>query len=72
VDVLTAPYKNIFLDYHEDLLFTDLAALNEKSADWLVKYNSIRPYKGLVLKTPMQYITENKPQCNMWWAHTHY
>ncbi|ORU94662.1 MAG: hypothetical protein A6F70_09605 [Cycloclasticus sp. symbiont of Bathymodiolus heckerae] len=59
-----------FVDYHEELLFTDLAAFNEKLADWLVKYNSIRPHKGLELKTPMQYIIENKPQCNMWWTHT--
>jgi len=59
-----------FVDYHEELLFTDLAAFNEKLADWLVKYNSIRPHKGLGLKKPMQYIIENKPQCNMWWTHT--
>ena len=39
-------------------------------ADWLVKYNSVRPHKGLGLKTPMQYIIENNPQCNMWWTHT--
>ncbi|ORU89495.1 MAG: hypothetical protein A6F71_00590 [Cycloclasticus sp. symbiont of Poecilosclerida sp. M] len=59
-----------FVDYHEELLFTDLVAFNEKLADWLVKHNSIRPHKGLELKTPMQYIIENKPQCNMWWTHT--
>lgn len=54
-----------FVDYHEDLLFTDIDAFNEKLADWLVQYNSVRPHKGLALKTPMQYIIENKPQCNI-------
>ena len=59
-----------FVDYHEELLFTDVNLFNELLADWLVKYNSVRPHKGLGLKTPMQYIIENNPQCNMWWTHT--
>ena len=46
-----------FVDDHEELLFTDVNLLNELLADWLVKYNSVRPHKGLGLKTPMQYIT---------------
>jgi hypothetical protein len=29
-----------FVDYHEDLLFTDLALFNRKLADWLVFYNA--------------------------------
>ncbi len=32
-----------FVDYHEDLLFYDLPAFNEKLADWLVWYNYQRP-----------------------------
>ena len=60
-----------FVDYNEALLFTDIDAFNEKLADWLVQYNSVRPHKGLGLKTPMQYIIENKPQCNRWWTHTY-
>jgi transposase InsO family protein len=33
-----------FVDYHEDLLFTDLAVFNRKLADWLVFYNTERPH----------------------------
>jgi len=29
-----------FVDYHEELLFTDLALFNRKLADWLVFYNA--------------------------------
>jgi hypothetical protein len=32
-----------FVDYHEELLFTDLARFNQKLADWLVFYNTQRP-----------------------------
>jgi len=60
------------VDYYEELLFTGLDVFNKKLADWLVRYNGISPHKGLELKTPMQYVVENKPQCNMWWGHTHY
>jgi len=54
--------QETFVDFHEELLFTDLDLFNEKLADWLVKYNGIRPHKGLDLKTPVQYIIENQPQ----------
>jgi transposase InsO family protein len=33
-----------FVDYHEDLLFTDLDRFNQKLADWLVIYNAERPH----------------------------
>jgi transposase InsO family protein len=33
-----------FVDYHEDLLFTDLDRFNQKLADWLVFYNAERPH----------------------------
>ena len=59
-----------FVDYREILLFDDLALFNERLADWLVKYNSARPHKGLGLKTPVQVIIENKPMCNLGWTHT--
>ena len=62
--------QETFVDYNESLLFTDLEHFNQKLADWLVKYNSVRPHKGLGLKTPVQYIIDNKPECNMWWTHT--
>jgi transposase InsO family protein len=37
-----------FVDYHEDLLFTDLALFNRKLADWLVFYNAYRPHYSSV------------------------
>jgi len=52
--------------YQEHVAYcNDLAAFNEKLADWSVKYNSASRHKGLELKTPMQYIIENKSQFNM-------
>lgn len=62
--------QETFVDFHEALLFTDIERFNEKLADWLVKYNSLRPHKGLDFKTPAEYIIENKPECNMWWTQT--
>ncbi len=59
-----------FVDYHENHLFDDLDLFNQKLADWLVKYNAIRPHKGLELKTPAQAVIENNKKCNMWWTHT--
>jgi len=45
-----------FVDYYEDLLFTDIDLFNEKMADWLIDYNNwilyaiIRSQKILTLK----------------------
>ena len=33
-----------FVDYQEDLLFDDLAAFNQKLADWLLAYNTVLPH----------------------------
>ncbi len=41
------------VDFHKDLLFTNLELFNEKPVDWLVKYNGVRPHKGLGLQTPV-------------------
>jgi transposase InsO family protein len=62
--------QETFVDFHEDILFTDIDGFNEELADWLVKYNSLRPHKGLGLKTPVEYIIKHHPKCNMWWTHT--
>ena len=59
-----------FVDFHEDLLFNDLDRFNQKLADWLVLYNSVRPHKGKQLRTPVQVILQHQPQCHMWWTHT--
>ncbi len=58
------------MDFHEDLLLTDLEVFNEKLIDWLVKYNGIQPHKGLGLQTPMQYIIKHNKKCNLWRTHT--
>ncbi len=42
------------VDFHEDLLFTDLELFNEKLVDWLIQYNGVRPHKGLGLQTPVK------------------
>ncbi len=42
------------VDFHEDLLFTDLELFNEKPVDWLVKYNGVCPCKGLGLQASVK------------------
>ncbi|HVC49946.1 MAG TPA: integrase core domain-containing protein, partial [Burkholderiales bacterium] len=66
-----------FVDYHEDLLFTDLALFNEKLADWIVFYNTQLPHlstkpnpkkttsKDNMPMPPIQYLLKLNPQCNM-------
>jgi fatty-acyl-CoA synthase len=41
-----------FVDYHEDLLFTDLHLFNQKLADWLVFSNAQRPHSSLGERPP--------------------
>jgi len=36
-----------FVNYHEELLFTDLARFNQKLANWLLFYNTQRPHHRL-------------------------
>ena len=36
-----------FVDYHEDLLFDDLATFNRKLVDWLLAYNTVLPHYSL-------------------------
>ena len=60
-----------FIDYHEDLLFTDLDAFNRELADWLVFYNTERPRQALALLSPIQSLIINQPECHMLWTYTH-
>ena len=39
-----------FVDYHEDLLFSDIDLFNEMMADWLIDYNTIIPHHSLNMK----------------------
>jgi transposase InsO family protein len=60
-----------FVDYHEDLLFTDLGAFNDKLMDWLLWYNGERPHWALQLQSPLQFIARHYPErCNMYWPDT--
>lgn len=59
-----------FLNYHEDLL-VEPQAFNRELIPWLLWYNGERPHWGLKLKSPVQFLMEQKPQeCKMWWPNT--
>jgi len=58
------------VDYHEDLLFTDLDAFNQKLADWLVTYNTVLPHHSLDLQSPLCYLLHHQPECQRWWTNT--
>ena len=59
-----------FVDFNEDLLFTDTQLFNEYLADWLIKYNTQIPHHSLKMKTPVQYLIEKYPECHMLWTNT--
>ncbi len=59
-----------FLDYHEELLM-EPAAFNRELIPWLLWYNEERPHWGLELKSPVQFLMEQRPEeCKMWWPNT--
>jgi transposase InsO family protein len=43
-----------FVEYHEELLFSDINAFNRKLAEWIVQYNTIIPHHSLNLVSPLQ------------------
>lgn len=61
-----------FIEYHLDLLFTDLNAFNDKLLDWLIWFNETRPHYALGLQSPMQFMQQENQQqkCNMYWRDT--
>lgn len=71
-----------FVDYHEDLLFTDPALFNRKMSDWLVFYNTELPHlstkpnpkKTTSLKnlpvSPIEFLLRSHPQSRMYWTNT--
>ncbi|AVZ80009.1 transposase [Zoogloeaceae bacteirum Par-f-2] len=59
-----------FVDYHEDLLFTDLALFNQKLADSLVFYDTQRPHHCLGQKSPLSFLIQHQPECQRCWTHT--
>jgi len=62
--------QDLFVDYHEDLLFSDLPAFNQKLAHWLIKYNTIIPHHGIDLLSPVQWLMKHHPECQMYWTKT--
>jgi transposase InsO family protein len=59
-----------FVDYHDDLLFTDLNRFNQTLADWLVFYNAERPHHSLGQRSPLHFLLQHQPECQRWWTHT--
>jgi hypothetical protein len=59
-----------FVDYHEELLFTDLTLFNRKLADWLVFYNAERPHHTLGQRSPLSFLLQHQPECQRYWTHT--
>jgi transposase InsO family protein len=47
------------VDYHEELLFTDLALFNRKLADWLVFYNAERLHHSLSQQSPLSFLLKD-------------
>ena len=52
-----------FVDYHEDLLFTDIDLFNRKLADWLLFYNAQRPHHSLGQQSPLSFLCKHHPEC---------
>ena len=59
-----------FVDYHEELLVTDLALFDRKLADWLVLYNPERPHHTFGQQSPLSFLLEHQPGCQRYWTHT--
>ena len=60
-----------FIDYYEDLLFTDLEEFNKHLANWLIDYNTKIPHYSLNFKSPVKYLLDNHKECHMYWTYTH-
>ena len=58
------------VDYHEDLLFDDLAAFNRQLADWLLAYNTVLPHHSLGRQSPVQCLLQHQREDQRWWTHT--
>jgi transposase InsO family protein len=68
-----------FVDYHEDILFTDLNAFNHRLTDYLIWFNGQRPHWALKRKSatghpqllsPIQFLIHNNHLCHLYWPYT--
>ena len=46
------------------------AAFNQKMAEWPIDYNTKIPHYSLSLRSPIQYLIQQQPECQMWWIYT--
>jgi hypothetical protein len=75
--------QECFVDYHEDLLFTDPPLFNQKMSDWPVFHNTKLPHlstKSNSKKTasltnfpvaPTEFLLKTHPQSSMDWTNTY-
>ncbi|MEW5790899.1 MAG: integrase core domain-containing protein [Pseudomonadota bacterium] len=49
---------------------TCLAAFNQKLADWLICYNTLRPHHSLGQRSPLPFLLQHQPECQRWWTYT--
>ena len=62
--------QETFVDYHEDLLFTDLKEFNRKLAQWLLAYNTVLPHHSLNGFSPLQFLIQHNKKCQRYWTYT--
>jgi len=55
--------QETFVDYHEDLLFTNLKEFNRKLAQWLLAYNTVLPHHSLNGFSPLQFLIQHNKKC---------
>lgn len=58
-----------FLNFHKPLLL-EPDKCNDKMIDYLLWYNGQRPHWSLDLQSPIQFLSTNHFECNMWWPNT--
>ncbi len=59
-----------FIDDHEEVLFADIAAFNEKQADWLIGYNRDRPHFANRQSAHIEAVVNLHPKYKRSWTHT--
>jgi transposase InsO family protein len=69
VERLHRALQESFVDFHEELLFTDCELFNRKLADWLVFYNAQRPHHTLGQRSPLHFLLQHQPERQRWWTH---
>ncbi len=67
-----------FVQFEEDLLFTDVPLFNEKCLEWLLLYNTERPHHSLGNLSPLEFLIreqgpppdDDPPESHMLWTYT--